>query len=122
MRQRRLTDELKARIVADREKQNVNPAVRARIAKNRKRQEQHALNVKMKIESAQKAAQRLRSEQAHTEPQYQALAIGLMIAGERRADLRGLVAGLAGITEETESDVTPAAITAGTENHNGKEE
>jgi hypothetical protein len=119
MKERRITDELKARIVADREKRNVSPADRARIAKNRKRQEQHVLNAKMKIESAQKAAQQIRSEQAQTSPEHRGLAIALMLARETRPEYRALVAGLAGIEDEPDSEVNHAAITA-QEKQNGE--
>jgi hypothetical protein len=72
-------------------------------------------------ELVKKAEQQIRSERAKTGYQYHGLAIGMMIAGESRADLRGLIVGLAGIEDEV-VEAQPAAITAGQENDGGKTE
>jgi hypothetical protein len=71
--------------------------------------------------AVRKAEQQIRSEQAQTDPQYHGLAIGLMLAAENRADLRGLIAGLADLNDD-EVEATASAITDAEEIGNGENE
>jgi hypothetical protein len=72
-------------------------------------------------QAVRKAAQQLRSEQATTDPMYSGMAIGLMLAAEPNAHLRGLISGLANLKDE-EVEGTASAITDAQENDGGKEE
>jgi hypothetical protein len=89
-----LTEEKKARIAADRKKRE---AARTRfVERNRKRHEDKKQRLLAEAEA------RIRSEQAQASPEHQGMAIGMMLAAETSPDLRGLVAGLAGLNKETD--------------------
>ena len=139
-----LTEEKKARIVADEINKKANKryaafakyhveafefrdflvaAIRGRIASGGNYPdgplEMMVVAEKQRRKLAKKAESQIRTEQGTTDPMYSGMAIGLMIAGEPRADLRGLIVGLAGIQDE-EVEAQPATIIAGQENDSGK--
>jgi hypothetical protein len=51
-------------------------------------------------ELIKKAEQTIRSEQAQIDPVYKGMVVGMMIAGAKSPELKGLVAGLAGLKDE----------------------
>jgi hypothetical protein len=59
---------------------------------------------KQRQEMLAKAEALIRSEQAQASPEHQGMAIGLMLGAEKNPDLRGLVAGLAGLKDENETE------------------
>jgi hypothetical protein len=110
-------EQKKARIVAERvaRTEKLNKVVerqKKNLAKNKNVQgkiSKHDVKPKLNGNDKEKLQRhflkQLRYEEAvQVSPEHQGMAIGLMLGAEKNPDLRGLVAGLAGLKDENETE------------------